>query len=91
MKMQEQKQKQDTMFFKFLKCKNKKQNKCFLNFLFIKQELEKTKHKLSKSKPNKTNFQAQTSTMLPNLIRLTIARSIKAKEDLKTQPLSLDK
>lgn len=45
-----QKQKEKQMFFEI--------------FSFIEKELEKTKKKLSKSKPNKTEFQAQTSTML---------------------------
>ena len=71
-----QKQKAKQMFFEL--------------FSFIRKELAKTKYNYQKSKPNKTKFQAQTSIMLPNLIRLTIARSIRAKEDQKTQPISLE-
>ena len=52
-------------------------------FSFIKQELEKTKHNYQNPNQNETEFQAQTSTMLPNLIKLMIARSIRATEDQK--------
>ena len=45
MKMQQQKQKQETMFFEFLKCKKQKEKQMFFGlFSFIKQELKKTKH-----------------------------------------------
>ena len=60
--MQQQKQKQETMFFEFLKCKNKNQNKFFLGFLALQgKSSKKTKHELSKSKPKRdrissTNF-----------------------------------
>ena len=84
MKMQQQKQKQETMFFEFLKCKKQKAKQMFFwLFSFIKQKLEKTKHNYQNPSQNETEFQAQTSRMLPNLIRLKIARSIRVTEDQK--------
>ena len=72
------------MFFEFLKCKKQKAKQIFFWLSsFIKQELNKTKRNYHNSSQNETEFQVQTSTMLPNLINLMIARSIKAMEDQK--------
>ena len=61
--------------------KQKAKQMFFGLFSFIKQELKKTKHNYQNPNQNETEFQAQTSRMLPKLIRLTIARSIRARED----------
>ena len=63
--------------------KTKSKTNVFGLFSFIKQELNKTKRNYHNSSQNETEFQAQTSTMLPNLIKLMIARSIRATEDQK--------
>jgi len=57
--------------------------------LFYRERARKDQAQLSKSKPNGTEFQAQTSTMLPNLIRLTRSKINKSKrrpENSATQP-----
>ena len=63
--------------------KQKSKQMFFGLFSFIKQELKKTKHNYHNPSQNETEFQAQISTMLPNLIKLMIARSIRAMEDKK--------
>ena len=55
----QQKQKQNQMFFEFLKCKKQKAKQMFFGlFSFIKQELEKTKHNYQNPNQNETEFQA---------------------------------
>ena len=63
--------------------KQKEKQMFFGLFSFIKEELKRPSTNYQNPSQNETEFQAQTSTMLPNLIKLMIARSIRATEDQK--------
>ena len=90
--MQPQKQKQDQVFFEFLICKKQKEKQMFFGlFSFIKQELNKTKHKLSQSKPKRDRISSINFNYAPKPYKAKDSKVNKSNGRLKTQSNSLEK